>query len=60
MRLTFARMALIYPVQADAPESDDDAAPDFEELAADVARTMQLLGVRSVAELTSDRVRLRP
>ncbi|MDP9390701.1 MAG: hypothetical protein M3P89_04780 [Actinomycetota bacterium] len=30
-------MALIYPVQADAPDSDDDAAPDFEELAADLS-----------------------
>ncbi|MGZ4646229.1 MAG: alpha-hydroxy acid oxidase [Blastococcus sp.] len=29
-------------------------------LAADVARTLQLLGVASVAELTPDRVRLRP
>jgi L-lactate dehydrogenase (cytochrome) len=29
-------------------------------LARDVARTMQLLGVTSVAELTADRVRLRP
>ena len=29
-------------------------------LARDVARTLQLLGVRSVAELTPDRVRLRP
>ncbi len=37
MGLAFARMALIYPVQADAPDSDDDALPDFEELAADLS-----------------------
>jgi hypothetical protein len=30
-------MALIYPVQADAPEPDDDSDPDFEELAADLS-----------------------
>jgi hypothetical protein len=30
-------MALIYPVQADAPEPADDAAPDFAELAADLS-----------------------
>ena len=30
-------MALIYPVQADAPDSDDDAPPDFDELAADLS-----------------------
>ena len=29
-------------------------------LAREIARTMQLLGVTSVAELTPDRVRLRP
>ena len=29
-------------------------------LAAEIARTMQLVGVASVAELTPDRVRLRP
>jgi hypothetical protein len=30
-------MALIYPVQADAPEPDDDAEPAFSELAADLS-----------------------
>ena len=30
-------MALIYPVLADAPEPDDDAAPDFAELEADLS-----------------------
>jgi hypothetical protein len=30
-------MALIYPVVADAPEPDDDAAPDVAELAADLS-----------------------
>jgi hypothetical protein len=30
-------MALIYPVQADAPEPDDDAEPAFAELAADLS-----------------------
>ena len=30
-------MALIYPVQADAPEPDDEAEPDFAELAADLS-----------------------
>jgi hypothetical protein len=30
-------MALIYPVLADAPEPDDEAAPDFAELAGDLS-----------------------
>jgi hypothetical protein len=30
-------MALIYPVQADLPEPDDDSEPDFAELAADLS-----------------------
>jgi hypothetical protein len=30
-------MALIYPVQADAPEPADDAAPEFAELAVDLS-----------------------
>ena len=30
-------MALIYPVQGDAPEPDDDAEPVFAELAADLS-----------------------
>ncbi|MEU2348974.1 hypothetical protein [Modestobacter sp. NPDC049651] len=30
-------MALIYPVQADAPEPDEAAEPEFEELAADLS-----------------------
>ena len=30
-------MALIYPVLADAPEPDEDADPDFAELAADLS-----------------------
>jgi hypothetical protein len=30
-------MALIYPVQADAPEPDEDSDPQFEELAADLS-----------------------
>jgi hypothetical protein len=30
-------MALIYPVQADAPEPEDDAEPVFSELAADLS-----------------------
>jgi hypothetical protein len=30
-------MALIYPVQDDSPEPEDDAAPDFAELAADLS-----------------------
>ena len=32
-------MALIYPVQADAPEPAEDSEPDFEELAADLSDT---------------------
>jgi hypothetical protein len=32
-------MAFIYPVQSDTPEPDDDAAPDFAELAADLSDT---------------------
>ena len=32
-------MALIYPVQADAPEADDGTEPDFDELAADLSDT---------------------
>ena len=32
-------MALIYPVQVDAPEPDEDAEPDFTELAADLSDT---------------------
>ena len=32
-------MALIYPVQADAPEPDDGTEPDFGELAADLSDT---------------------
>jgi hypothetical protein len=32
-------MALIYPVQADAPEPEEDAQPDFAELAADLSDT---------------------
>ena len=30
-------MALIYPVQADLPEPDDESEPDFAELAADLS-----------------------
>ena len=30
-------MALIYPVQADSPEPDDESEPDFAELAADLS-----------------------
>ena len=30
-------MALVYPVLADAPEPDEDAEPDFAELAADLS-----------------------
>jgi len=30
-------MALIYPVQGDLPEPDEDSEPDFEELAADLS-----------------------
>jgi hypothetical protein len=30
-------MALIYPVLADAPEPDDEAAPEFDELAVDLS-----------------------
>ena len=30
-------MALIYPVLADSPEPDEDAAPDFAELEADLS-----------------------
>jgi hypothetical protein len=30
-------MALIYPVQADLPDPDDDSDPDFDELAADLS-----------------------
>jgi len=30
-------MALIYPVQADAPEPEDGSDPDFSELAADLS-----------------------
>jgi hypothetical protein len=30
-------MALIYPVQADAPEPEDGTEPDFDELAADLS-----------------------
>lgn len=30
-------MALIYPVRADSPEYDEDAPPDFSELAADLS-----------------------
>jgi hypothetical protein len=32
-------MALIYPIQADAPEPDEDSEPVFEELAADLSDT---------------------
>ena len=32
-------MALIYPVQADAPEPEDGADPEFDELAADLSDT---------------------
>jgi hypothetical protein len=32
-------MALIYPVQADAPEPDEGSEPDFDELAADLSDT---------------------
>jgi hypothetical protein len=32
-------MSLIYPVQADTPEPDDDTPPDFAELAADLSDT---------------------
>ncbi len=32
-------MALIYPVQADAPEPEDGTDPDFAELAADLSDT---------------------
>ena len=30
-------MALIYPVQADLPDPDDDSDPDYDELAADLS-----------------------
>lgn len=30
-------MSLIYPVRADSPEPDEDAEPDFTELAADLS-----------------------
>jgi hypothetical protein len=30
-------MALIYPVQADSPEPDEESEPDFAELAADLS-----------------------
>ena len=30
-------MALIYPVRADSPEPDEDAEPDFAELASDLS-----------------------
>ncbi len=32
-------MALVYPVQADSPEPDDESEPDFAELAADLSDT---------------------
>jgi hypothetical protein len=32
-------MALVYPVQADAPEPEDGTDPDFTELAADLSDT---------------------
>jgi hypothetical protein len=32
-------MALVYPVQADAPEPEDGTDPDFAELAADLSDT---------------------
>jgi hypothetical protein len=32
-------MALIYPVQGDVPEPEDDTEPDFAELAADLSDT---------------------
>ena len=32
-------MALIYPVQADAPEPEEDSEPDFAELATDLSDT---------------------
>jgi hypothetical protein len=32
-------MALIYPVQGDVPEAEDDTEPDFAELAADLSDT---------------------
>ena len=32
-------MALIYPVRIDTPEPDEDSAPDFAELAADLSDT---------------------
>ena len=32
-------MALVYPVQADAPEPDEGTEPDFAELAADLSDT---------------------
>src|SRR4051812_36970045 len=32
-------MALIYPVQADAPEPDEGSEPEFDELAADLSDT---------------------
>ena len=32
-------MALIYPVQADLPEPDEESEPDFAELAADLSDT---------------------
>ncbi|CCH89057.1 conserved protein of unknown function [Modestobacter italicus] len=32
-------MALIYPVQADSPEPDEESEPDFAELAADLSDT---------------------
>ena len=32
-------MALVYPVQADAPEPEDGTEPDFAELAADLSDT---------------------
>jgi hypothetical protein len=37
VRLASLPMALIYPVLADSPEPDEDAEPDFAELAADLS-----------------------
>ena len=56
-RAVFVGRAYLYGLMAGG-ERGVQRAVDI--LARDVARTLQLLGVRSIAELTPDRVRLRP
>ena len=56
-RAVLVGRAYLYGLMAGG-ERGVQRAPDI--LAAEIARTMQLLGVASVAELTPDRVRLRP